>query len=317
MGRRDSDSDGMTPLIHAAMRKHVPTVEKLLELGADIEKPGTQGYPPLALSIAEAKFEVAKALMEAGADIDKPVGPEQLTPLMVAASQVSPGEGSIFLPGSTRPIDIARALIKAGANVNAQSKDGVTALMIAAARNVAPRKSRPDRSSPFSRARVRSGAGPSSIACTSVRLNVAWVIASDIMSTPSITDCAATGAANASATSASSAARRSNILASITSLALGLGPMTDKRDLLILGGGLVEAMTDLFVKEVRGAAEKRYVFHFSIIPAFEEYGTFSIVRWPGGVETLRFLFCIIPAFVEYVSFPIVRAPGGSETLRVG
>jgi quinoprotein dehydrogenase-associated probable ABC transporter substrate-binding protein len=132
------DSDGMTPLIHAAMRKHVPTVEKLLELGADIEKPGTQGYPPLALSIAEAKFEVAKALMEAGADIDKPVGPEQLTPLMVAASQVSPGEGSIFLPGSTRPIDIARALIKAGANVNAQSKDGVTALMIAAARNVAP-----------------------------------------------------------------------------------------------------------------------------------------------------------------------------------
>jgi quinoprotein dehydrogenase-associated probable ABC transporter substrate-binding protein len=132
------DRDGMTPLIHAAMRKHVPTVKKLLEVGADIEKPGTQGYPPLALAIGEAKFEVAKALMESGADIDKPLGPEKLTPLMVAASQVSPGEGSIFLPGSTRPIDIARALIKSGANVNAQSKDGVTALMIAAARNVAP-----------------------------------------------------------------------------------------------------------------------------------------------------------------------------------
>jgi quinoprotein dehydrogenase-associated probable ABC transporter substrate-binding protein len=132
------DSDGMTPLLHSAMRNHVPTVKKLLEHGADIEKPGPQGYPPLALSIAEAKFEAAKALMEAGADIKRPVGPEGLTPLMVAASQVSPGEGAIFLPGSTRPIDIARALIKEGADVNAQSKAGVTPLMIAAARNVAP-----------------------------------------------------------------------------------------------------------------------------------------------------------------------------------
>jgi quinoprotein dehydrogenase-associated probable ABC transporter substrate-binding protein len=132
------DSDGMTPLLHAAMRNHVPTVKMLLEKGADIEKAGGKGYPPLALSIAEQKFEVAKALMEAGADIKKAAGPEGLTPLMVAASQVSPGEGAIFLPGSTRPIDIARALIKEGADVNARSKDGVTALMIAAARNVAP-----------------------------------------------------------------------------------------------------------------------------------------------------------------------------------
>jgi quinoprotein dehydrogenase-associated probable ABC transporter substrate-binding protein len=132
------DSDGMTPLMHGAMRNHVPTVTMLLQHGADIEKAGAQGYPPLALAIAEAKFEAAKALMEAGADLNKPVGPEGLTPLMVAASQVSPGEGGIFLPGSTRPIDIARALIKGGADVNAQSKEGVTPLMIAAARNVAP-----------------------------------------------------------------------------------------------------------------------------------------------------------------------------------
>jgi ankyrin repeat protein len=132
------DSDGMTPLLHAAMRNHVPTVKMLLQRGADIEKANPQGYPPLALAIAEAKFEAAKALMEAGADINKAVGAEGLTPLMVSASQVSPGEGGIFLPGNTRPIDIARALIKAGADVNAQSKAGVTPLMIAAARNVAP-----------------------------------------------------------------------------------------------------------------------------------------------------------------------------------
>lgn len=132
------DSDGMTPLIHAAMRNHVPTVKMLLSRGADMEKLNAQGYPPLALAIGENKFEVAKALMEAGAKIDQPSGPEGLTPLMVVASQVSPGEGGVFLPGSTRPIDIARELIQRGANVNAQSKHGVTPLMIAAARNVTP-----------------------------------------------------------------------------------------------------------------------------------------------------------------------------------
>jgi quinoprotein dehydrogenase-associated probable ABC transporter substrate-binding protein len=132
------DGDGMTPILHAAMRNHVPTIEMLLKRGADIEKAGPQGFPPLALAIAEAKFEAAKVLMEAGADIQTPAGPDKLTPLMIAASQVSPGEGAIFLPGSTRPIDIARALIERGADVNAQSAAGVTALMIAAARNVAP-----------------------------------------------------------------------------------------------------------------------------------------------------------------------------------
>jgi quinoprotein dehydrogenase-associated probable ABC transporter substrate-binding protein len=132
------DGDGMTPLIHAAMRNHVPTVKMLLAHGADVEKPNAQGYPPLALAIAENKFEVAKALMEGGAKIDQPSGPEGLTPLMVVASQVSPGEGGVFLPGSTRPIDIARELIKRGANVNAQTQHGVTPLMIAAARNVTP-----------------------------------------------------------------------------------------------------------------------------------------------------------------------------------
>jgi quinoprotein dehydrogenase-associated probable ABC transporter substrate-binding protein len=132
------DGDGMTPLLHAAARNHVPTVQKLLARGADINRPGRQGYPPLAVAIAEAKYEVAKALLDAGADVNSAVGPDKLTPLMVAASQVAPGEGAVFLPGSTRPIDIARDIIKRGADVNARSSQGVTALMIAAARNAAP-----------------------------------------------------------------------------------------------------------------------------------------------------------------------------------
>jgi quinoprotein dehydrogenase-associated probable ABC transporter substrate-binding protein len=134
----EPDGDGMTPLQHAVMRSHVPSVKMLLERGADIEEKNKEGYTALALAIAEAKFEVAKVLLESGAHIDATAGPDALTPLMIASSQVSPGEGAIFLPESTRPIDLARDLIKRGADVNAQSKSGVTALMIAAARNVAP-----------------------------------------------------------------------------------------------------------------------------------------------------------------------------------
>ena len=134
----EPDADGMTPLQHAVMRNHVPSVKVLLERGADMEKKNAEGYSPLALAIAEAKYEVAKVLLDGGAHIDSTAGPDALTPLMIASSQVSPGEGAIFLPGSTRPIDLARDLIQRAADVNAQSKSGVTALMIAAARNVAP-----------------------------------------------------------------------------------------------------------------------------------------------------------------------------------
>jgi ankyrin repeat protein len=132
------NKDGMTPLIAAVMRDHVPTIKVLLEKHADIEKPGPEGYRPLALAISEDKYEVAKTLMEAGADVKTPAGPENLTPLMVVAAQTSPAEGSVFLPSSTRPLDIAKGLLERGADVNAQSSTGTTALMIAATHNNPP-----------------------------------------------------------------------------------------------------------------------------------------------------------------------------------
>jgi ankyrin repeat protein len=110
----------------------------VIENGADIEKVGPEGYRPLSLAIAEDKFEAAKVLMDAGANVNMTAGSDELTPLMVAASQISPAEGAIFLPSSTRPINIAEGLIERGANVNAKSKSGLTALMIAAANNNPP-----------------------------------------------------------------------------------------------------------------------------------------------------------------------------------
>ena len=131
-------ADGMTPLVAAAMRDHVPSIKVLLENGADVEQPGLQGFRPLALAIAESKYEAAKALIEGGADLSVASGANGLTPLMLIAGQTGPAEGARFLPGSTRPSDIAKALVERGADVNAQAKNGVTALMVAATHNSAP-----------------------------------------------------------------------------------------------------------------------------------------------------------------------------------
>jgi ankyrin repeat protein len=57
---------------------------------------------------------------------------------MITAAETAPPEGAIFLPSSTRPIDIAKFLIQRGANVNAKDKTGMTALMVAASHNNAP-----------------------------------------------------------------------------------------------------------------------------------------------------------------------------------
>jgi quinoprotein dehydrogenase-associated probable ABC transporter substrate-binding protein len=134
----EPDRDGMTPLLHAVMRDDVPTIELLLAHGANIEQLGPEGFGPLAMAIAENKYEAAKSLMDHGANVNTPSGNEKLTPLMVAASQSAPAEGAMFLPGSTRPIDIAQGLIERGADVNAKSTKGVTPLMIAATHNNPP-----------------------------------------------------------------------------------------------------------------------------------------------------------------------------------
>ena len=132
------DSDGWTPLLHAVFRNRVAALRLLISGGADIEATAPGGYGALALAVEEAKFDAANALVDAGAAVDRAVGPEQLTPLMVIASQLPSGRRIVQITQTVGPIDIARALIGHGARVNAASTLGVTALMIAAARDNAP-----------------------------------------------------------------------------------------------------------------------------------------------------------------------------------
>lgn len=132
------DNDGFTPLLHVINRNHVPSVEILAKKGADLELATSGGIAPLTWAIGDGKLYAAKALIEAGAKVDSRSGPEAVTPLMTAATQLMPTTRAGFIAAGPTPVEIADLLIAKGANVNAISADGVTALMIAAGHNNAP-----------------------------------------------------------------------------------------------------------------------------------------------------------------------------------
>lgn len=134
------DDDGFTALIHAAERNHVPSIRALIEAGADIELAVDGGFAPLSLAIESGKYLAAKALIEVGASVNVAAGSDRITPLMVAASQMAVGEAALEIERrqGLRSTDIATALIERGADVNAVNAEGVSALMIAAARGNMP-----------------------------------------------------------------------------------------------------------------------------------------------------------------------------------
>jgi len=129
------DRDGWTPLLRAVTSNQVQSIKFLLDHGADRERPAPGGYSPLAMALEERDFDAAKAVIEAGADVRKPMSKYGLTPLMIVASQFSAGSRAERLLQTTGPIEIARELLERGADVDAANVDGVTPLMIAAARD--------------------------------------------------------------------------------------------------------------------------------------------------------------------------------------
>lgn len=140
------DSDGFTPIHHAVMRNHPDSVKVLADAGADLNARVLDKFTPLALAIIEDRYLSAMALIKAGADIELPSGEDGLTPLMLASGKEnyrpSLGAGKVHIrklkPEDPGTLEIADALVKNSANVNAVSKTGVTALMLAAAHNNAP-----------------------------------------------------------------------------------------------------------------------------------------------------------------------------------
>ena len=132
------DGDGFTPLLHAINRNHVPTISALIADKANMELATTQDIRPLTWAIGDGKYFAAKALIDLGADVDSVSGKEEVTPLMVTATQISAQSRTGHIVQGPAPTEIAEALIAKGAKVDHRSKEGVTALMVAAGHNNAP-----------------------------------------------------------------------------------------------------------------------------------------------------------------------------------
>ena len=129
------DKAGWTALMHAAYRNHVPTIKALVVGGADLEVQTPQGATALGLALSERQFYAADVLLDGGASIDVRVGEKRVTPLMILATQHKAEARTSMIAQGVSVIDLANKLIKKGADVNAKSTEGVTALMVAAGHN--------------------------------------------------------------------------------------------------------------------------------------------------------------------------------------
>ena len=115
------DTLGCTAVFVACSAGHHEIVEYLLSLGGnDILASDINGYNPLHAASSHRHMKVVEILLREGFSspdqIDR-VGSQGLTAFFVA---------SIF--GN---LEIARVLLRAGANINVSNKDGNTALMVA------------------------------------------------------------------------------------------------------------------------------------------------------------------------------------------
>ncbi len=132
------DSDGWAPILLAVLRNDAPAIQLLLKKGATLDTRAPGGFTPLSVAVEEKKFDAAKALIEDGAKVDEAVTAKKITPLMVVASEPPPESRTRKLLQTSDSIAVARELVRRGANVNAVTVDGITPLMIAAARDNAP-----------------------------------------------------------------------------------------------------------------------------------------------------------------------------------
>lgn len=132
------DRDGWSPLQVAILRNDAAGIALLARAGANVQAVSPNGFTALSLAIEEGKFEAAQALIALGADVNGLSGKEKFTPLMIAATKLPSSQRAHHVIQRFGPVDIGRALIAKGADVNAASSEGVTALMIAAARDNSP-----------------------------------------------------------------------------------------------------------------------------------------------------------------------------------
>jgi ankyrin repeat protein len=108
----------VTPLENLVYTHRIEAVRTLLDLGAPVDEPGDDDITLIALAAIANRTETARLLIQRGANVNH-VDKKGMTPLLYAAS---------IDFGDSEMIDL---LLKAGANPQARTKDGLTALDLA------------------------------------------------------------------------------------------------------------------------------------------------------------------------------------------
>lgn len=110
---------GFTPLLYAVRENCLACVERLLDAGADINKPDPDNISPLLLALLNMRFDIAKYLVERGADVNQ-WDYWGRTPLYMAVdTNIVPvsqrGDPKPVLEKATG-LEVARMLLERGAN---------------------------------------------------------------------------------------------------------------------------------------------------------------------------------------------------------
>lgn len=118
-----------TPLLSLAARNgDAGVVKELIARGADVKATNAEKWTALHCAVEAGSVQAAKMLLDSGADINAATARQGETPLMLACGLNGLGTTT----GQGSKIACIRLLLKRGANVNAATKDGQTALHFAA-----------------------------------------------------------------------------------------------------------------------------------------------------------------------------------------
>ncbi len=145
-----ADNHGVTPLERAAENASLAMVERLLDGGADGGAARTSGLTALMTAARTGNAAIVEALLDHGADVNAATTETRSTALMWGLAAPHPAIVRLLLERGADPsietmagftplmfaarngdVDLARALIAAGVDVNAPGSDGTHALPLA------------------------------------------------------------------------------------------------------------------------------------------------------------------------------------------